>query len=108
LLIPSDLSLEKLHYALQAAMGWDGGHLHQFTAGGAYYGSRDPDFGLDDVEDEKKYRIAQLLPREKSSLIIQNPEHPENEEMLDWLGGEFDPEEFDIEEVNNHLKMMSG
>ena len=39
---------------------------------------------------------------------IPYPDHPEYEEMLDWLGGEFDPEEFDIEEANDHLKMMSG
>ncbi|MGB2728747.1 MAG: plasmid pRiA4b ORF-3 family protein [Halobacteriota archaeon] len=31
--------------------------------------------------------------------IIRNPEHEEYEEMLEWLGGEFDPEHFDVEEV---------
>ncbi|MBC8522228.1 MAG: plasmid pRiA4b ORF-3 family protein, partial [Methanomicrobia archaeon] len=31
--------------------------------------------------------------------IIKNPEHEEHEEMLEWLGGEFDPEHFDREEV---------
>lgn len=34
---------------------------------------------------------------------IQNPSHPEHEEMLEWVGGEFDPELFDIEETNNAL-----
>ncbi|MGB7534069.1 MAG: plasmid pRiA4b ORF-3 family protein [Halobacteriota archaeon] len=32
--------------------------------------------------------------------IIRNPEHEEYEEMLEWLGGEFDPEDFDVEEVS--------
>ena len=32
--------------------------------------------------------------------IIRNPEHEEHEEMLEWLGGEFDPEDFDVEEVS--------
>ena len=32
--------------------------------------------------------------------IIKNPEHEEHEEMLEWLGGEFDPEDFDVEEVS--------
>ena len=30
---------------------------------------------------------------------IKNPKHPEHEEMLEWIGGEFDPEHFDPEEV---------
>jgi len=35
---------------------------------------------------------------------IQNPKHPEHEEMMEWIGGEFDPEAFDIEGVNEELK----
>ena len=35
---------------------------------------------------------------------IQNPKHPEHEEMLEWVGGEFDPEAFDIEAVNKELR----
>ena len=31
--------------------------------------------------------------------IINNPEHEEYEEMLEWLGGKFDPEHFDMREV---------
>jgi len=34
---------------------------------------------------------------------ISNPKHPDHEDMLDWLGGEFDPEEFDLEEINGNL-----
>lgn len=31
--------------------------------------------------------------------IIKDPDHEEYEEMLDWVGGEFDPEHFDTREV---------
>lgn len=31
---------------------------------------------------------------------IQNPEHPEHDEYLEWVGGEFDPEAFDLDAVN--------
>lgn len=31
--------------------------------------------------------------------IINDPKHEEHEEMLEWLGGEFDPEHFDVKEV---------
>jgi len=32
--------------------------------------------------------------------IIRDPKHEEYEEMLEWVGGEFDPEHFDVEEVS--------
>jgi hypothetical protein len=34
---------------------------------------------------------------------ISNVKHPEHKEMLEWLGGEFDPEEFDLEDINEDL-----
>ena len=36
--------------------------------------------------------------------IIENPEDEEHEEMMEWLGGEFDPEKFDLENINKMLK----
>jgi len=35
---------------------------------------------------------------------LANPKHPEREEMLEWIGGEWDAEAFDIEAVNAMLK----
>ena len=35
---------------------------------------------------------------------IQNPKHEQHEEMLEWVGEEFDPEAFDIEAVNEELR----
>jgi len=35
--------------------------------------------------------------------ILKNPEHPEFQEFIDWLGDEFDPEEFDKDAVNEML-----
>jgi hypothetical protein len=35
--------------------------------------------------------------------IINNVKHPEHSEILEWLGGEFDPEYFNINEVNLFL-----
>jgi hypothetical protein len=37
---------------------------------------------------------------------VQDPNHPEHEEMLDWAGGEFDPAAFDLREVNAELKSL--
>ncbi len=35
---------------------------------------------------------------------IRSPDHEDHEEMLEWIGGEFDPEEFDLELVNQGLR----
>ncbi|MFZ2098516.1 MAG: plasmid pRiA4b ORF-3 family protein [Anaerolineales bacterium] len=37
---------------------------------------------------------------------IQDPEHEEHEDYLSWIGGEFDPEAFDLDEVNDRLQRM--
>jgi hypothetical protein len=34
---------------------------------------------------------------------IQDPRHKQHEEMTDWIGGEFDPEAFDLDDVNEAL-----
>ncbi|MFZ2089326.1 MAG: plasmid pRiA4b ORF-3 family protein [Desulfobaccales bacterium] len=32
--------------------------------------------------------------------IMEDPKHPEHEDMMAWIGGEFDPDEFDLDLVN--------
>jgi hypothetical protein len=71
------------------------------------------------VEDGKAYPVCltgkRACPPEDCGGIwgymglleaIQDPDHPEHEEMLDWAGGEFDPVAFDLREVNAELKEL--
>jgi hypothetical protein len=37
---------------------------------------------------------------------IGDPDHPEHEMYLEWIGGEFDPEAFDLEETNAILQKL--
>ncbi len=37
---------------------------------------------------------------------ISNADHRRHEETLEWVGGEFDPEQFDLESVNKELRRM--
>ncbi len=37
---------------------------------------------------------------------IKDKKHPDHEDMLEWLGGSFDPNEFNIEEINGMLKRL--
>jgi hypothetical protein len=153
-----DIDLDKFHLILQSVMGWTNSHLHQFSSGSTIYSTPDDDFYFEmESEDESKYKLSDLLKKEKDWItyeydfgdgwehtillekildyddklkipkcikgkracppedcggvwgyqnllgVISNALHPEYEEMLEWLGGEFDPEEFDIEETNRIL-----
>jgi hypothetical protein len=159
-LVPADLTLEQLHHVLQAAMGWENCHLHEFRVGRQRYGVPDPmdEFmGGTGCVSERKVRLADVLKRARSraeytydfgdgwehSIVVEkvlspepgveypvctagkrhappedcggpggyynlveavgDPEHQEHEEMLEWLGGGFDPEAFSIDDVNRRL-----
>lgn len=56
----SDLSLGELAPILEGAMGWLGGHLHVFDVDGTWYGSADPDWPSDGL-DENQYQLGEVL-----------------------------------------------
>jgi hypothetical protein len=37
---------------------------------------------------------------------IADPNHESHEDMLEWIGGEFDPEKFDLDAVNRELRKL--
>jgi len=40
--------------------------------------------------------------------IMKDPKHPEHEEMSEWAGKDFDPEAFDLEEINAQLAKLAA
>ncbi len=164
LLVPSRLTLAKLHDVLQIAMGWTDSHMHAFRVGPQRYGIPDPgdaDFGGPKTIDERKARLSEVLGAVRAKAIyeydfgdgwehgivvekilppdpdldypvctdgkmncppedcgglggyynlldaIRDPNHEEHEDMLDWLGDDFDPLEFSIEDVNGALASLA-
>ncbi len=72
------------------------------------------------VEDKVRYPIcldgARACPPEDVGGIgryddflqaITDPAHPEHQEFTEWIGDTFDPEEFDVNEVNQKLWVLS-
>lgn len=161
ILVASDMDLGLFHNILQDVMGWTDSHLHQFTVHGVTYSApyEDMAHGFEmDFKDESKYKLSQLLKKEKASLtyeydfgdswqhkivlekilphddsmmipscikgkracppedcggvwgyenliaIIQDPKHPEYQDMREWLEEDFDPERFDLDEINDALE----
>jgi Plasmid pRiA4b ORF-3-like protein len=72
LLVPADLTLAQLHDVLQVAMGWQECHMHEFSAGGRYFGRPDPEdrfMGMPPVEDERRVRLSSLLRKIGAKVI---------------------------------------
>jgi hypothetical protein len=66
LLVPADLILAQLHDVLQAAMGWEDGHMHEFSVGQRRFGRPNPEdrlMGVPSVENERTVRLSSLLGR---------------------------------------------
>lgn len=40
--------------------------------------------------------------------IISNKKHPEYKDMVEWMGGRFDPNEFEVDDVNVDLEDIEG
>ena len=55
----ADTRLDQLHEILQAALGWENYHLHQFSFGEEEFGPRDAELGLD-FSDERQVTLGEL------------------------------------------------
>lgn len=155
LLVPADVTLAPLHDILQAAMGWEDGHMHEFSIGRRRFGRPDPEnqfMGMPSVENERMVRLSGILGRVGSKAIytydfvekrlppdpnttypvctdgqlacppedcggipgfhdlveaLNDPNHERHEEMLDWIGDDFDPQAFSVDKVNQMLAPLS-
>jgi hypothetical protein len=160
LLVPAEVTLERLHHVLQLAMGWEDCHMHEFRVGKQRFGTPDPmeeAFGGPRTASERTARLCDVLGRVGAKAVytydfgdtwehgivvekrlapepgrgypvclagerhgppedcggipgfynlldaIGDPAHEEHEELLEWLGEDFDPAAFSVEEVNREL-----
>jgi len=72
-IVRGDMSLDRLHWVIQLAMGWTNSHLHQYMLGRTCYGTPDPDsasMGMD-ILNEKRYTVADLAPAAKKKFIYE-------------------------------------
>ena len=162
-LVPPTMTLDSLHHVIQVVMGWHDGHLHMFIKGRQRFSLPNP--WMDDWApmggprelDERRYRLNQLLKREKDWIdyeydfgdgwthritlqkilprdprvrlpacvagkrrcppedcggiwgfyeklrILEDPDDEEYEDIREWMGDDFDPEDFSVDEVNAQL-----
>jgi hypothetical protein len=163
LLVPADLTLAQLHDVLQAAMGWEDGHMHEFSIGQRRFGRPNPEdrlTGVPSVENEHTVWLSSVLGRVGARVIytydfgdswehgivlekrlptdpnttypvcsdgqlacppedcggvpgfydlveaITDPNHDRHEELRDWIGEDYDPQVFSVDEVNRRLRPL--
>ena len=157
LLVPAGLTLEQLHDVLQAAMGWEDCHMHDFRIGPKRFGKPDPNdrlMGLPATGNERTVRLFTVLGKVGAKAVytydfgdswehaivvekvlppepelpypvcvggklhgppadcggipgyynlleaLRDPAHDQHKEMLEWVGGDFDPEAFSVDDIN--------
>lgn len=152
-MVSATLTFLQLHHVIQAAMGWEECHLHEFEVGRQRIGTsskEDSFFGDEPTLSESRCRLGDMLANHKKfrywydfgddwwhevtiekrldanaddppvrllggenacppedcggpwgyaelCAALSDPTHPEHEEMLEWVGDEFDPKAFDME-----------
>ncbi len=57
--VPSDITLDRLHDVIQIVMGWTDSHLHQFTIGGKKYTEYRE--SQEDGKEDGLYRVGNLV-----------------------------------------------
>jgi len=160
LLVPANLTLGQLHDVLQAAMGWQDCHMHEFRAGNRHFGIPNPEdrlMGMPPVANERTVHLPNMLGRVGAKAIytydfgdswehgvllekrlppdpntaypvctdgqlacppedcggiggfydlmdaLGDPAHDQHDELLEWVGGDYDPDAFSADDVNRML-----
>src|SRR5215207_4881541 len=107
------MTLGDLHQAIQAAMGWDGGHPYDFgdnwehtvlierprrpLEAGRYPACLAGKRNCPPEDCGGPWGYQDLL------AVLADPAHPAYLERVEWVGEGFDPEAFAIEEANARL-----
>ncbi|SOE51220.1 plasmid pRiA4b ORF-3 family protein [plant metagenome] len=85
IVVPSRITLRKLHVTILLAMGWQGGHLHEFVINGVRYGEPDPDYPQAGLQSEKRVSLNKVIQGASSfDYVYDLGDHWEHEiQVLD-------------------------
>jgi len=156
--VPADILLSDLHRVIQAVMGWEHQHLHEFEIKGVRYTDLDQAGGELEAEDEAEVPLNELVTRVRTKFrywydfgddwrheiqlerilpptpegrsvrcvdganacppedcggtwgyyaklkVLKDPQHEDYEWVAEWMGEDFDPTAFDLEDVNRAFR----
>jgi hypothetical protein len=114
--VPSSVTLHRLHLILQDVMGWSNYHLYRFQIGREEYGEPHPDNEFNELnfKNSRRTKLGQVVNKKGDVFRYEYDfgdswEHMllvDYDDMITWLGGYFDPNTFNIEIANLMLKSM--
>ena len=125
--VKDDITFFELHHVIQIAMGWWNAHLFEFNVENYKIGITEDDWDTEGTLESKEVKLSRLIDTEnikfnylydfgdnwdheilveKITPVIKDKKNPEYQGMMEWLGGEFDPEYFDLEETNGELQFI--
>lgn len=68
--VSQDVPLPRLHSIIQAALGWQNAHLHQFRVGQLSFGEPTLEYGPGPI-DHRQITLHQILPRAGATCIYE-------------------------------------
>jgi hypothetical protein len=71
--VPSSVTLHRLHLILQDVMGWTNSHLYRFQIGTREYAEPDPDnqFNELDFKNSRRTKLGQLVTKKGSTFLYE-------------------------------------
>ncbi len=69
ILVPSNITLARLHDTVQISMGWTDSHLHEFAAGDRHFGVPHPE--LPEVQNERNVELSQVLKKPNDKMAYE-------------------------------------
>jgi len=72
-LVPSGVTLHRLHLILQDVMGWTNSHLYRFEIGARQYAEPDPENEFYELpfRDSKRAKLERLVPKKGSTFLYE-------------------------------------
>jgi len=72
-LVPSGVTLHRLHLILQDVMGWTNSHLYRFEIGARQYAEPDPENEFYELpfRDSKRAKLERLVPKKDSTFLYE-------------------------------------
>ena len=83
LIVPAAIELADLHHVIQAAMGWDNGHLHAFETAMDTYGPGDDPYSEDESYEGLTLNILMQKPKHKIGYTYDFGDNWEHDILLE-------------------------
>jgi hypothetical protein len=103
--LPGDIRLDQLHGVIQIAFGWEHAHLvHDVVVEAIDPAAVDPTVVCLAAERAGPPEDSGGVPGYQNLVAaVDDPEHPDHDHYLDWLGESFDPASVDRDAINAAL-----